>query len=482
MRTRASGPQLRLPAQLPSPSPSGWNQDSHRELCGDGGAPRPGVSQNQGTPVAHPPPQNLIPLSPSLQRGNRGPRAVEVDVLPLAVAAVPDAGLLRLAGARPALGIDVLGEADVGDAGSVLADDVDVGVQDGCVDRLVVLGEHCGGRAAVSGAGRVTGRDGGRAGGWMAKQARGWAGGEGFREAGRMGRQGGWTGRRDRQVAQAGWIERLGGIKAGGTGRMGRQGGIEAGRSGWTGRQDGQRGRMGRDGAGRRDKQAEMGGWTCRQDRQAEENQMGNRQDKQGSRQWPGRVWAAEQEGWAGQMDRRTKQGQRGDRQGLLGKGWEVWLDRGTGRKMGGDGQDRLAGRWGGQTGTGKANRQGTDRMGRQAGDRQEGQAGQAGGSRQGSAKEAGRMDGDGLGRQGTGRGQAGRRQRRALTVLEVEAVEVHALHQVAQGLGLKGGEPRVADLPARQWVSSSLARPHPAPPCPTLGTPLTHRLQSPRC
>lgn len=35
------------------------------------------------------------------------------------------------------------------------------------------------------------------------------------------------------------------------------------------------------------------------------------------------------------------------------------------------------------------------------------------------------------------------------LTVLEIEAVEVHPLHQVAQCLGLKGGEPRVADLPA---------------------------------
>lgn len=67
---------------------------------------------------------------------------MEVDVLPLAIAAVPDAGLLGLAGAGPALRVDVLGEADVGDAGSVLPNDVHVRVQDGRVDRLVVLGEH----------------------------------------------------------------------------------------------------------------------------------------------------------------------------------------------------------------------------------------------------------------------------------------------------------------------------------------------------
>lgn len=104
---------------------------------------------------------------------------MEVDVLPLAVAAVPDAGLLGLAGAGPALRVDVLGEADVGDAGRVLPDDVNVRVQDGRVDRLVVLGEHCG-AAEVSGAGTGRGMDGGRervrngdsASGWMAQQGR----------------------------------------------------------------------------------------------------------------------------------------------------------------------------------------------------------------------------------------------------------------------------------------------------------------------
>lgn len=64
---------------------------------------------------------------------------MEVDVLPLAVPALPDARLLRLAGARPALVVHVLGQADVSDAGGVLADQVDVGVQDGGVDGLAVL-------------------------------------------------------------------------------------------------------------------------------------------------------------------------------------------------------------------------------------------------------------------------------------------------------------------------------------------------------
>lgn len=67
-----------------------------------------------------------------------------MDYLPLAVTAVPDACLLRLGGAGHAVGVDVLGDADVGDAGSFLADQVDVGVQDGGVDRLTVLRPHWG--------------------------------------------------------------------------------------------------------------------------------------------------------------------------------------------------------------------------------------------------------------------------------------------------------------------------------------------------
>lgn len=65
-----------------------------------------------------------------------------MDVLPLAVSALPHTGLLRLAGSRPTLGVNILSQADVGDAGRVLADQVDVGVQDGGVDGLVVLGQN----------------------------------------------------------------------------------------------------------------------------------------------------------------------------------------------------------------------------------------------------------------------------------------------------------------------------------------------------
>lgn len=74
-------------------------------------------------------------------RGGRS-RAVEVHVEPLGVAAVPHTRLLRLAGARMALAVHVLRQADVGDAGGVLADQVDVRVEDGGVHRLTVLTQH----------------------------------------------------------------------------------------------------------------------------------------------------------------------------------------------------------------------------------------------------------------------------------------------------------------------------------------------------
>lgn len=75
--------------------------------------------------------------------GGHGGRAgaVEVDILPLAVAAVPDAGLLWLHGARHAAAVDVLGEADVGDAGGLVPNQVDVGVEQDGVDRLLGLGQ-----------------------------------------------------------------------------------------------------------------------------------------------------------------------------------------------------------------------------------------------------------------------------------------------------------------------------------------------------
>lgn len=64
-----------------------------------------------------------------------------MDVLPLAVSAMPDTSFLRLAGPRPTLVVDKLSQADVSDAGCVLADQVDVGVQDGGVDGLAVLSQ-----------------------------------------------------------------------------------------------------------------------------------------------------------------------------------------------------------------------------------------------------------------------------------------------------------------------------------------------------
>lgn len=66
-----------------------------------------------------------------------------MDVLPLAVSAIPDASFLRLAGPRPALAVNKLSQADVSDAGCVLANQVHVGVQDGGVYWLAVLSQNC---------------------------------------------------------------------------------------------------------------------------------------------------------------------------------------------------------------------------------------------------------------------------------------------------------------------------------------------------
>lgn len=65
-----------------------------------------------------------------------------VDIQPLAVSAVPDAGLFRLCGAGTALAVDVLCQADVCDAGSIFTNDMDVGVQDGGVYWLAVLRQY----------------------------------------------------------------------------------------------------------------------------------------------------------------------------------------------------------------------------------------------------------------------------------------------------------------------------------------------------
>ena len=69
-----------------------------------------------------------------------------MHVEPLGISAMPHARLLRLAGARPALAVHVLRQADVGDAGGVLADQMDVGVEDGGVHRLAVFTQYCGDR------------------------------------------------------------------------------------------------------------------------------------------------------------------------------------------------------------------------------------------------------------------------------------------------------------------------------------------------
>lgn len=69
---------------------------------------------------------------------------MEVHVEPLGVAAMPHARLLRLAGARPPLAVDVLRQADVGDAGGLLANQMDVGVEDGGVHWFAVFTQNYG--------------------------------------------------------------------------------------------------------------------------------------------------------------------------------------------------------------------------------------------------------------------------------------------------------------------------------------------------
>lgn len=68
-----------------------------------------------------------------------------MHVEPFGIAALPHARLLRLAGARPALSVHVLRQADVRYAGSILADQVDVRVEDGGVHGLAVFTQHWGG-------------------------------------------------------------------------------------------------------------------------------------------------------------------------------------------------------------------------------------------------------------------------------------------------------------------------------------------------
>jgi len=67
---------------------------------------------------------------------------VEVDNLPFAIPAVPDAGLFRLGSAGDAPRVHVLRDADVGDAGGLVSHQVNMGVQDRRVHRLAVPGPH----------------------------------------------------------------------------------------------------------------------------------------------------------------------------------------------------------------------------------------------------------------------------------------------------------------------------------------------------
>lgn len=68
---------------------------------------------------------------------------MEVNVLPLSIAAVPHAGLFGLHGAGHAAPIHVLGQSNIGDAGRILPNEVHVWVQEDGVHRLIPFGQCC---------------------------------------------------------------------------------------------------------------------------------------------------------------------------------------------------------------------------------------------------------------------------------------------------------------------------------------------------
>ena len=116
------------------------------QACSPSGLPTPGSGPVQRIP----PPDRHHPVLLDhrkegllLRQDGRRPRSVEVDDLPFAIPAVPDAGLFRLGRAGDAAGVQVLRDADVGDAGRLVTHQVDVGVQDGGVHRLAVPRPHC---------------------------------------------------------------------------------------------------------------------------------------------------------------------------------------------------------------------------------------------------------------------------------------------------------------------------------------------------
>lgn len=60
------------------------------------------------------------------------------------------------------------------------------------------------------------------------------------------------------------------------------------------------------------------------------------------------------------------------------------------------------------------------------------------------------------------------------LTVLKVELVEVHALHQVPQRLRLEGGQARITDSPGREEKSREETNVSHPPPLPATTTTTT--------
>lgn len=69
-----------------------------------------------------------------------------MHIEPFGVTAMPHTSLLRLAGTRPSLTVDVLRQTNVGDAGGILADQMDMGVEDGGVHRFAVFTQNYDGK------------------------------------------------------------------------------------------------------------------------------------------------------------------------------------------------------------------------------------------------------------------------------------------------------------------------------------------------
>lgn len=65
-------------------------------------------------------------------------------------------------------------------------------------------------------------------------------------------------------------------------------------------------------------------------------------------------------------------------------------------------------------------------------------------------------------------------------TILKVEAMKIMSFHQVAQGLGLKGGQARITNLPVRPKKTSAMAKR--GFELWAGGLKLTHKSQSLRC